>query len=699
MTDLDQHGDLVGRQPPRKDNHGKHDTLCVYCQDIEEKLVVAARDTAADPDTSLDGPGHTVARFPVSNLQPGNGCSLCDLFIRSMGAAPADPSSAHDMLTLTAVRDRMRSQSTMILRLLGPRTEDIRDTTKKPLFLHVDSVKYRVRPAVKMWLDYPWIRKKLRRLRSVEASRLKWREFPDLRLIDCEQMKIVAKSSRDVSRYLALSYVWSEPQRTKPPVVQLGSLLDRKLLPRSIDDAITFTLAIGERYLWVDRFCIEQHDGGIKQRQIQSMTAIFRHAWLTLVAPGPDDTAPLAGVSVPKPMLLHSSLRPGMLFNVDNVAEEIAKSVWASRAWTFQEALLSNRLLFFLRAGVVLSTPASIWPEPCAELDEVQYSMFKALIEDRADPRSEKDCMLQPFQWTKEPELLHAAFREYSSRDLTYEVDALNAFWGYLDSVLDYLHHGVPGLCLEPASSKEHQILGFCLGLLWIQTPWTGGTATCMCGIFPSWSWASCRRLASLSYDFGWPVPALDHRLAQWPVQELSHVLEQEQRGIAFSAMADTHISCCDIGRPGYKPGYSVFSHASSTDASRAPPSQESTNTIIFVGYACQVQISQHDGIAEGVFRDPNSELGFDRDGSVVCDIDYRTGTCQLHHLRSGMGEFIAKALLLYIYASNGRFRGHWLLVEPAKVEGKWVRAGTTSTRGKSLRPFSSLTKEELKII
>jgi len=93
------------------------------------------------------------------------------------------------------------------------------------------------------------------------------------RLIDCKT-RVVVKAS--VSRaFVALSYVWGVP----------GTPLANSLpWPRVVEDAITVTERLGHRYLWVDRYCIDQDDAQEKHQQIAKMHIIYHQAQFTIVA-------------------------------------------------------------------------------------------------------------------------------------------------------------------------------------------------------------------------------------------------------------------------------------------------------------------------------------------------------------------------------------------------------------------------------
>lgn len=85
-----------------------------------------------------------------------------------------------------------------------------------------------------------------------------------------------------VPSFVALSYVWGPFN---------GGASDetiRDCLPNDIEvvveDALHVTLELGYDYLWVDRHCILQKDGPMKQEQLRNMDLIYREAEVTIVA-------------------------------------------------------------------------------------------------------------------------------------------------------------------------------------------------------------------------------------------------------------------------------------------------------------------------------------------------------------------------------------------------------------------------------
>jgi len=123
-------------------------------------------------------------------------------------------------------------------------------------------------------------------------------EEEELRLIDVETREIVRPKRR--LPYVTLSYVYIQ-QGAAPTVVPPpnGNRLPDQL-PQTIADALRATKAIGERYLWIDAYCIDQTNADEKQRLIGKMDLVYENAKLAICVLTPADVgAGMYGVSLP----------------------------------------------------------------------------------------------------------------------------------------------------------------------------------------------------------------------------------------------------------------------------------------------------------------------------------------------------------------------------------------------------------------
>lgn len=271
-----------------------------------------------------------------------------------------------------------------------------------------------------------------------------------LMVIDCETL-LVSPAPRNC-RYVALSYVWGPPAEFAEE--KYVFLLLPAQLSRTIADAISVTKQLGFRYLWVDRYCINQKDADHKMQQIRQMGLIYSSAELTIIAvAGQGPRHGLPGVSLPRRIPMPWGEVVGsvaIVFTATDPVQTIYRSTWAHRAWTFQEGYLSRRRLFFTDTTMLYVCNESMQ----GDVDERNYQLGD-IHEHRTLSRFVPWNVPLPGvdQWPTQSNSLGSAGRQmtdFSERRLTYDTDALNAILGILDRLSknkeDPVYHiwGVP---------------------------------------------------------------------------------------------------------------------------------------------------------------------------------------------------------------------------------------------------------------
>jgi hypothetical protein len=159
-------------------------------------------------------------------------------------------------------------------------------------------------------------------------------QIPGMNMIDCERLVIV-KVTKDMP-WLALSYVWGKSFQAEDAAgYRAGSSISSAVF-KTISDAITVTLQLGYRYLWVDEYCIDQTDEQHRDEQIKRMDQIYRGADLTIVAAAGDNKAHgLPGVgSTEREVREVVCVNEMVIFsNGPSPDDQAERSKWYTRAW------------------------------------------------------------------------------------------------------------------------------------------------------------------------------------------------------------------------------------------------------------------------------------------------------------------------------------------------------------------------------
>ena len=181
--------------------------------------------------------------------------------------------------------------------------------------------------------------------------------FRKIKLIDVNTCRLINYPVKRTIEYLALSYVWGKGRQK---TFSVGSRVRNVLA--TILDAMEVTRKLGKQFLWVDSVCIDQKSSDDKVEQIALMSAIYRGAYATIVAlNGRCADSGLSRVNatcnrkypdIRFPQLSRTFGDVCIGTTMPNLRQQIERSTWATRAWTYQEALLSPRCIYFTQHQV-----------------------------------------------------------------------------------------------------------------------------------------------------------------------------------------------------------------------------------------------------------------------------------------------------------------------------------------------------------
>ncbi|OAL46641.1 HET-domain-containing protein [Pyrenochaeta sp. DS3sAY3a] len=308
----------------------------------------------------------------------------------------------------------------------------------------------------------------------------------------------VLETDEGEGHYACLSHCWGgvEPScRTTSGTLaanQRGIAWDT--MPKTFQDAVDFTRRLGLKYIWIDSICIIQDDLMDWAEQSAKMANIYENAFITLCATASSNDNG-GCYSIPPPLwrphgfritkdtteyevfircclderhipAWHTASRGSFMYNLPLM----------TRAWTFQERLLSKRLIHFV-AGEVMWECSEMSDCECFSAECEKQSPYMQYHSSKANHRntlhSEEDEVLENY-W-------NSIVFAYSGLKLTFEKDKLPA----LSGVAQQMSSRRPGDTYI-AGLWKNSILA---DLRWSR--WEDNTRRPGMYRAPSWSWAS----------------------------------------------------------------------------------------------------------------------------------------------------------------------------------------------------------------
>lgn len=335
-----------------------------------------------------------------------------------------------------------------------------------------------------------------------------------LKALDCSTREICPLPTD--AGYVCLSYVWGRAKEV--PVSGRGSL------PKTIEDAMYVTKKLGFNYLWVDRYCIDQCNHEEKHHMVSNMDQIYLNADFTIIAAeGDGPHVGLPGVcGTPRERQRIINIKELTLVAIESVLQYVHKSKWNTRGWTYQEMLLSRRVLLFTSTRVYYQCLSGFGLEGVTD----------AIHEQRQLPGSNVTTWTEKIPGTKPVfPILRGNLREnsilerlseYFERTLSFREDTIRAVLGIFnvlgltDTFRLKQFYGMPVISRTDSLGKVEQ--DFAERLTWVagtnrpehasqsnlgeeyglpsgdlSTFTPGAELLTRTQLFPSWSWAAFR--------------------------------------------------------------------------------------------------------------------------------------------------------------------------------------------------------------
>ncbi|ORX96676.1 heterokaryon incompatibility protein-domain-containing protein, partial [Clohesyomyces aquaticus] len=302
--------------------------------------------------------------------------------------------------------------------------------------------------------------------------------------------------------YVALSYCWgtlTEKDKafltTKSNIKARLSGLKLQNLPRTLQDAVRTTQALGVDYIWIDSICIIQDDTDDWEREAITMGKVYKHACFTIAATNSSSSLdgflhhrkPSAKASLPFFFSVVQDIFPGITdveaergnfhfrYPVETgIIDHLSECDWKKRGWTLQEEILSTRILSFTKDVIHFR---------CMRSEEVEASGYFGPLPLRF-PALLADMEAMPFAKRLNGDSdyhygWYEIIEDYSKRTLSYPGDKLAAVGGLAETFESLINDTyICGLW----KSDLHR------GLLWQSVSMSdirGENGA------PSWSWAS----------------------------------------------------------------------------------------------------------------------------------------------------------------------------------------------------------------
>lgn len=327
--------------------------------------------------------------------------------------------------------------------------------------------------------------------------------------VDCEPARlVVTPHSEDwtqaLNNYAALSYCWGPPEQAALQLKTERSSLAARLsaigeheMTSVLQDAIKTCRALSIPFLWVDALCIIQDDVMDWQRESALMGKVYASAYLTI--------CPLSSESCTQGFLnkqpaqleisFQSKIKPDVVgsyslrfhgirssdYNDYNwLHTDFFGSNWEKRGWTFQELIMSNRVLAFGGSNVHFINPGQWGTQGQGSFDG-EFAFQVAQLDHDAGYTDEEDYY----------RIWHTdVVSSFSTRALTYQKDRFPALSGAAQFFAKLLSD-------EYAAGLWRKELY--RGLFWISKNNNHRTWEALLGdlrdsssyLAPSWSWAS----------------------------------------------------------------------------------------------------------------------------------------------------------------------------------------------------------------
>lgn len=172
-----------------------------------------------------------------------------------------------------------------------------------------------------------------------------------------EHVRLVEHTKPTTGRYNALSHCWGgkQPLRTtKDNIARHLQQIKWDTIPKTFQDAIKLTSHLGIHYIWIDSLCIIQDSEEDWAEESSKMCDVYENAYLTIAAASSPNSSCGLSLSQTGYVRLCGTTTSNQPFDI--VAHQRNHNDFDTtdpgmplftRAWVFQERILSRRAVYF----------------------------------------------------------------------------------------------------------------------------------------------------------------------------------------------------------------------------------------------------------------------------------------------------------------------------------------------------------------
>lgn len=292
------------------------------------------------------------------------------------------------------------------------------------------------------------------------------------------RIRLVENCTRH-AEYACLSHRWG-PQTESNSLKKDNLNLYKAEVPEDkfdplVRDAIAATSRLGLRFIWIDCYCIVQDSPDDWKAEAAKMAVIYENAFFTISATSSEggcsmfstvarEFEPFQVTKIgEQPVYIRKQLPHPCI--VDTNDEERLCGPSLTRAWVFQERLLSNRFIHFTRGEIFWECRESTWCECNSRESEWRKKRYY-------EPRT-----IRSQNWNLIAE-------QYNDTQLTFEKDRLPALGGVAQ------RYAEPGRGSKYLSGLWEGDLPSALA--WYKDGWNEPRP--LEKVAPTWSWVSLPR-------------------------------------------------------------------------------------------------------------------------------------------------------------------------------------------------------------